>query len=217
VLIVCFVVVGGVYLWDASIAPDQLWAMRRFVPIVLPGFVLFAIVVVEWLFTRARRFGPVAGTALAIVLMAWPVSTTLPVRAERTQPGMLDTINATCRALGPDAAVVVLPGESQLYRQIPQTLRGFCNVPVAIREDGFNAEGLGALARRWRAEGHVLKLFADDPERIHELFPNASAQTVATARNDHLLVQTLDRPPRHYMARVDAFVIATVPLGSNAE
>ena len=210
---VCFAAVGGVYLYDASITPDQLWAMRRFVPIIIPALVLFAVVVIERVARRARPFGPLAAATFGAALIAWPLSTTVPVRDERTQPGMLAAVTTTCRALGHKAAVVVLPGSSQLYRQVPQVLRGFCGVPVAIRTDALDASAIEALARRWRADGRVLRVFADSPARITELFPNAKTRTVATPSNDQLLEQTLDRPPRHYMTRVDAFVIATVPLG----
>jgi hypothetical protein len=208
-------VVGGVYLWNANITPDQLWVMRRFVPVVIPGFVLFAVIVIDRIAHRLRGLGgPLLGAALAVLLVAWPLSATLPVRGEQTQPGMLDAVRATCRALGRDAAVVVLPGQSQLYRQVPQALRGFCAVPVAIRRDEFDVGDFEILARRWRAEGRVLHVFADAPPRITALFPNARPRTVATAKNGHLLVQTLDRPPRHYMSRVDSFVIAAVPLNA---
>jgi hypothetical protein len=210
-IVATFALVGGVYLYDASIAPDQLWAMRRFVPIVIPGFVLFAVVVVELLVRRSRRVGVVVGAAIVVFLVAWPVSATVPVREERTQPGMLHAVTATCRALGRDAAVVVLPGASQLYRQIPQALRSFCNIPVATRTADFGGADFATLARRWRAEGRVLRVFADDPQRITDLFAGARPRTVLTVRNDRLLEQTLTRPPRHYTTRIDAFVIATVP------
>ena len=212
----CFVFAGGVYIYDASITPDQLWAMRRFVPIVIPAFVLFAVVVVERLVRRSRPLHFVTGLVIASFIVAWPLSATLPVRGERTQPGMLDAVKATCRAIGRDAAVVVLPGETPLYRQVVQPLRGFCNVPVAISTDDFAAGDFATLASRWRADGRVLRVFADDPARITELFPAASTRTVAAPRNVRLLEQTLDRPPRNYMTRVDAFVIATVPLDPRA-
>jgi hypothetical protein len=214
-LVVCFAVVGGVYLWNASITPDQLWVMRRFVPIVLPGFVLFAVIVIDRLARRVRLVGPLTAAAVAVLLVAWPFSATLPVRDERTQPGMLDAVTATCRALGRKAAVVVLPGRSQLYRQVPQALRGFCAVPVARSTDAFGVADLELLARRWHAAGRVLHVLADAPVRITELLPNARPRIVVTARNDDLLVQTLDRPPRHYMSRSDSFVIATVPLAAS--
>jgi hypothetical protein len=211
-IVATFALVASVYLYDASIAPDQLWAMRRFVPIVIPGFVFFAVVVVDRLVRRSQGVGTLVGVAIAVLLVAWPVSATLPVRDERTQTGMLDAVTATCRALGRDAAVVVLPGTSQLYRQIPQALRSFCNVPVATRTDDFGVADFETLARRWRAEGRVLRVFADDPQRVTDLFPGVTPRTVVTVRNDRLLEQTLTRPARHYMTRVDAFVIATVPV-----
>ena len=39
------VVIAGcaaVYLWDPAVYPDHYWAIRRFVPVVIPGFVLYA-------------------------------------------------------------------------------------------------------------------------------------------------------------------------------
>jgi hypothetical protein len=212
-LIVCLGAVGGVYLMNASITPDQLWVMRRFVPVVVPGFVLFAVVLLDRMVRRAPRWGLLPAGLLAALFVAWPLSATLPVRDETTQPGMLDAVAATCRALGPHAAVVVLNGGSQLYRQIPQTLRSFCNVPVAIREDRFDNTQFAVLARRWQAHGRVLKVFAESPAHIAQVLPNARPRTVAKPINDHLLDQTVDRPPRRYMSRVDEFVIATVPLG----
>lgn len=41
------VIVGGfsaLYLWNPSISPDHFWAIRRFVPVVIPGFIFFASV-----------------------------------------------------------------------------------------------------------------------------------------------------------------------------
>jgi hypothetical protein len=211
-----FAAAGSVYLYDASIAPDQLWAMRRFIPIVIPGFVLFAVLIIDRLVRRSSPPALLAAVALGVLVVAWPLSATLPVRNERTQPGMLAAVEATCNAIGQNAAVVVLPGKSQVYRQIPQPLRGFCNVPVAIRQASLDTADLETLARRWRDAGRVLHVLADDPARITELLPNARPRVVATPRNDQLLEQTLNRPPRHYMTRVDAFVVATVPLSGGA-
>jgi hypothetical protein len=210
-----FGVVATIYLWNASITPDQLWAMRRFVPIVIPGFLLFAVVALEFLLHRAGRVGVGATVLLAIAFVAWPLSATLPVRDEVTEPGMLDAVHATCRALGPHAAVVMLNGPTQLYRQAPQALRGFCGVPVAVRTNAFDDTRLAELARRWRADGRVLYVVADSPARVTRTLPNARPQVVATVTSDHLLDQTVDRPPRTYVHARDQFVIAAVPLAQS--
>ncbi|HEY5011674.1 MAG TPA: hypothetical protein VIK61_03090, partial [Acidimicrobiia bacterium] len=213
-LVVCFVVVATVYVWNANITPDQLWVMRRYLPIVIPGFVLFAAVLIERAIWRYAGLALLPAAVLAVLLVAWPVSATVPVRDETTQPGMLGAVTSTCRALGPRAAVVVLNRGSPLYRQIPQVLRGYCNVPVATRTDDFDDTQFAALARRWRTEGRVLKVFATNTGRITQIFPGVHQRVVATPSNDSLLDQTLDRPPRHYISRLDSFVIATVPVGS---
>jgi len=211
-LTVAFGVVALVYLWNPSITPDQIWAARRFMPIVIPGFLLFAVLMLEWCLRRLSRAGVVVAVALSIAFVAWPLSATLPVRDEHTQPGMLDAMHATCTALGPHAAVVLLNGNSQLYRQIPQALRGFCGVPVATRTDEFDDSTFADLARRWRADGRVLYVLADSTARIRQAIPDAHPIITATATNDRLLDQTVDRPPRTYIKRLDTFVVAAVPL-----
>ena len=44
-------------LWDPRTVPDQPWASRTLVPLVLPGFILCAVWVAAWLDRRARERG----------------------------------------------------------------------------------------------------------------------------------------------------------------
>lgn len=44
-------------LYLPSITPDQPWASRRLVPVVIPGLILLAVWGVRWLRDRARRMG----------------------------------------------------------------------------------------------------------------------------------------------------------------
>jgi hypothetical protein len=214
-LAVGFGVVATIYLWNASITPDQLWAMRRFVPIVIPGFLLFAVYALHWLARRTGRLGVGAGALLAVAFVAWPLSATLSVRDEVTQPGLLDAVEATCHVLGPHAAVVVLNGPSQLYRQAPQALRGFCNVPVAVRTNRFHDGDLATLAREWRADGRVLYVVGDSVPRVRAALPDAKPTIAFTPANHHFLDQTVDRPPRTYVDVVGTpFVVARVPTQS---
>lgn len=51
--------VGGfsvLYLYDPNISPDHFWANRRFVPIIIPGFVFFAFFTLEYLINILRKF-----------------------------------------------------------------------------------------------------------------------------------------------------------------
>ena len=65
-------VAGPLYLWDTNITPDQLWASRRFVPFVLPLFVIAAVWALDLGLAhlptrRARRVG--LGIAVAFGLV----------------------------------------------------------------------------------------------------------------------------------------------------
>jgi hypothetical protein len=212
VVTISFCSVGAIYIWNASITPDQLWVMRRFVPIVIPGFVLGAGIVIEAVARKFGRRGFAGAAIIAVLTIAWPISADLPVWAETTQPHALDALKTTCRALGPHAAVVVIPSDDAFHLVVPQALRGFCGLPVALRRDGFTPDDFVVLARRWKAEGRVLSVIADAPDQITDLLPNARPRLVASTTNHHLLEQTLDRPPRHYQTQTFSFVIATVPL-----
>ncbi len=68
-------------LWTPNTVPDQPWASRVLVPLVLPGFVLCAVWVAAWLGRRARERGAgLAAVALAaacfVVALAVPTAVT---------------------------------------------------------------------------------------------------------------------------------------------
>jgi hypothetical protein len=211
-LLTTFSVTGAVYLWNANITPDQLWSMRRYLSIVIPGFLLFGVVVMQWLAARLGKWGIGAAALLAVAAIAWPLSASLPVRSETTQPGMLDAINATCHALGPHAAVIIAKGDDTFHAQVPQAIRSFCNVPVALTHDNFDPSEYGVLARRWKAEGRTLQIVGDTTVGVAATAPGLQPRLIASVVNRHALEQTLARPPRHYTTTKFSFVIATVPL-----
>ena len=53
-LIVVFGGYGCLYIWNPSISPDHFWAIRRFVPVIIPGFVFFAF----WGFSQVLKKAP---------------------------------------------------------------------------------------------------------------------------------------------------------------
>ncbi|MGF9713244.1 hypothetical protein [Paenibacillus naphthalenovorans] len=53
-----FIVIVGatsVYLYDPSISPDHFWAVRRFVPIIIPGVIILAIYGLDYIFKSIRH------------------------------------------------------------------------------------------------------------------------------------------------------------------
>ena len=100
---------GGVtalYLWNPNVVPDQVWAARRFVTAAIPLFLICAGLAVDELSSTvgslvrnpAWRRGIIPIAAAGIV--AFPLSTTLPVANFRTGSSFLPTLEAACSKIG---------------------------------------------------------------------------------------------------------------------
>ena len=218
------------YLYRPSITPDQIWATRRFVPAALPIIVLAAFGVLCLLarhdrfgFTNARR---VVAVVLGVAAIAYPLHVINNVSRMTQQRGFHTTVMAVCKTVGKNGAIVVPQESSLTWLYDPQTLRSFCNVPVAIMLSGqkshfaprlpdgrLDADVLRTLAQDWAREHRVLYLVAAGPRTINKLFPGLPLRGVRVGRNPHLLEQTLVTRPDSYKPEKLAFAIARVPLG----
>lgn len=188
------------YVARPSITPDHLWVMRRYLPMVLPAVAIAIAAALSWLtrLTR-RRFGGwsalVAGAGLLAVLVpATAAGASIP-RA-RVQAGALAAVHTLCRNAGPDAAIAVVP-TSNLGIIAPQTLRGFCGVPVAALNRATDPN-VGEYASEWRRDGRTLYLAAASPELATGLAPGARpvAHVIVDDRFDP--ARTLTSRPRGY-------------------
>lgn len=174
-------VVAAVYLWRPSITPDHLWAMRRFVPVVLPlGFVVMAWSV-RFLIRKVRQ--PMATVAFGAVMAMAIVSSVAagwPVASIGTQVGVRNLIAEICQAL-PTNAVVLFDDSA---RVMAGPVRTMCGVPVSasaetgigdrLEEAGFRpvrlstqatcASELGAFEVRYEYPERTLEGTPDGPE-----------------------------------------------------
>jgi hypothetical protein len=193
---------GLLYWWNPSITPDHLWATRRFVPAVLPGLAVMAVVPVAVVASRAsidRRVRHGAVALLALALLVPPAMTTWPLRWQRTQYGYLNPVREACDMLPEDAAVVVLGGYAQAT--LLHTLRSWCEVPVAGQGDAVDGDSIVEVAEQVRRNGHRLTLLSMDPDHFQTFLHATGEQPQATnAAQDRWLVQpTVDRPPDSYV------------------
>jgi len=58
------------YLWKIQANPHQIYAMRRYVPAVLPFFIISAVYFIEWLLRHRRRWIVYSGLVLAVLWLA---------------------------------------------------------------------------------------------------------------------------------------------------
>src|SRR4029079_16408402 len=130
--------------------------------LTLLGFGLVAALVRS----RPRRLPRAAPVTLAVIIavagIVAPLRAIQPVPHLAEQRRQLLALRHACHRTGTDAAIVVLQSPTGLLTQwAPQTLRGWCNVPVAamVPTAGTKA-ALGQLAASWARDGRRLWVVA---------------------------------------------------------
>jgi hypothetical protein len=209
-VVVSFLALAGViYVWAPSITGYQIWAMRRYVPLVLPGIALLAGVGVDRILTvSSLRFGRLSaglvGAAGALLLVVPAGAATVPVRELREQAGFLRVAESACGAAGRRGVFVVTGSFASV---VPQTLRSWCGAPTAIVTPNESLAELQALARAWGAECRPLILVAAPASAItrYRTVVGPVAET-PTAINPRRLERTLVRRP-------DGYVVERLSLG----
>jgi hypothetical protein len=144
---------SAVVLWQPATVPDQPWASRRLVPLVIPGLILCAVWASACLRDRARARGAsrgavsvVAGFCVLALLVPAAATTfgagityeskTRGVHAsadglalKRTGQGEAAAVQSLCSSIGASASVVIV--DAQIAQEFSQTIRGMCGLPVA--------------------------------------------------------------------------------------
>jgi hypothetical protein len=215
--LVALLVVLGVpsllYLVRPSITPDQIWAMRRFLPAVLPGALLFAGWLAARLVTAARGPWWRAGAwgVVGLVLLAPPATWgTLVLTPEYT--GRVDQVGQLCALTEGRKVVVVRATDPPLL----PTLRIMCDADVVELPAPASPQQLADIREAWGDEVLVVAMSADAVPGLP-----ASAPTLATpmARWPHSLYPSLS-PVRFtstiWVAEVapDGSVVPVAPLAS---
>lgn len=113
------------YLFRPSINPDHIWAMRRFLPIVIPALIVFGCLVVARLAGRHSLVRGVVTLLLAIPILL----TSIPVGLDPEFEDGGATVEAICGGLGAEAVVLFTgPSARALSDSLMPLLRGWCGV-----------------------------------------------------------------------------------------
>jgi hypothetical protein len=210
---------SAIYLWRPNISSDQIWVMRRYLFSALPLLTLLAFGLVVALLRvvpgQIPRAIPIAAAVLiAAAAVAFPISTVKGVRDMTEQRGDPRALRDACNIMGDHAAVVLLQSPTGLlYEWAPQTIRDWCNVPVAVMATTVpdrRAE-LERLASQWSKAGRTLWVVADLPATINGVLPAAAIHSTPVVTNPYLLQRTLLQRPSHYAAEPFSLLLAPVP------
>ena len=188
-------ITAGLYLLQPSITPDQIWAMRRYVPVVLPGVALGAAFVLGIVLTRLpQRLRLPVAAVVAVLAFAPVLFISRPFLTVREGNGQLGEVQAVCRALPANAAVVVVGNFSVRYAQ---TVRSFCGVPV-VTQPKVGPGRLNSAVPALRAHGKELYLLAADD--LRNALPAeagvAGPPTVFSEIGLRIYARALETPPR---------------------
>jgi hypothetical protein len=205
------------FLWRPAVTPDQVWAAGRFLPAVFPAMILLTFgVLYHFAIGSGSEFASQRSSiaiVVGVVAVAVPFVTVKDVSRMTEQRGLFSAVSRTCDTLPSDSAVVVVPEVTSFASlTIPQTLRGFCNVPVAVMKNPVNPNAVRRLAREWRDDGKQLYVVTEYAQTIRQIFPRARVHSSPRKRNPHRLEQTLTRRPSRYSPESFQLSTALVPI-----
>jgi len=197
-------------LWRPSTTPDQPWASRQLVPVLIPGLIVAAIWVCAVLALRARERGAgmvavsAAVACFVAALAVPPVITTFGIGGkrvvspasypassapafQRTGVGQLDAITSLCGAIPGGSPVLLL--DQVAARRFTQVIRGMCGIPAGVMAGAAPAQ-VAEVMRQIMRTGHQAVLLATRPA---ELTPYGGTPSrvvdLTTIQDAHVLTQ----------------------------
>ena len=209
-------------LWQPFTVPDQPWASRRLVPIVIPGMIVLATWTTAWLSRRARERGAGSVTAgfvgaFCVGAMLLPAVTTSfgfglthsgvggglhpsagGLAQHRVGAGQTQAVRGLCSAIGRSSSVVIV--DQHLAENFTQVIRGMCGVPVAWMAKGTRSSQLDAvLAAIVRDGRHAVILGARESEVSGFGGSPLEVMKLFTTQESHELTQAAGAPwPARY-------------------
>jgi hypothetical protein len=195
------------YIARPSISPDHLWAMRRYLPVVLPVMTIAAAAAAIWLtglLARWRSWTRVPATVVLVAAMLVPAARAgKPLYDAQMQRGAIDAVHEICRTVGRDGAVAIEP-DALLASVLPQPVRGFCGVPAAGVQRNPE-ETLADSARAWKRQGR--QLYVASAKRSPRVGPTGTATEVA-----HMTISDAKEPARVFGRRPVTYVPRPVEI-----
>ncbi len=198
---------GAVYWWGPRNTPDHIWVMRRFLPVILPGLVLFAVFAVVYATAKLadhwRRPIVVAATLAIVTSAALP---TMPVWLMREQHGFDLGLVALCDRLPGNSSVVVV-GDFE-GQALPQAIRSWCGLPAArLAVPQLTASALEQIEASTRAVGRdlaVVTIRAEEADKLTSLL-GQPLHVTDTIVAESRLEPTVERRPSRYMDSDEEF------------
>lgn len=202
-----------VYLVDPSIFPDQIWASRRFLPIVMPGLIILAVLSTEAIMrlrNKKLNYQFVAG-ALAALILIGPIFVTRDLFTAR-EATWLSPLKTTCNSLEPDSAVVWL---GRARTELIEPTKAFCGVdaegygPLFNRSTAISKETLVSIYNRATEQGKspIVGLFGSDVSLLPDSLTNVSPLVGFSYQQ---IEATHTTPPKKIISQSESIIVGTI-------
>ncbi len=223
-LLLCglFVILGTslVYFVKPSIFPDQIWASRRMLPVIMPGIVIFGVYMLSVISGKIKlsslRFKNTLIIIASLGLIIAPLTTSRPLLKTRNT-AEYGVIPGLCANL-PSNAVLIWVGAARL--QAVQPTRTYCNVEAYAYS--FNAadyktvykpntKKLAEIAKVARSHG-VIPFLGVYSDQLEDLIPiNAQKYFKEVSNfNSHKLISSNINPPQYAYDTRAGMSLATI-------
>lgn len=110
-----------------SITADQIWAIRRFLPIIIPLLCVLAAIGLYQLFAQSMKFKKTLIGLSVLALLLPPAYISAPFVTHKELAGKYQQLQKLCSLL-PSNAAVLLVGSNGI--NMTQTIRTYCHVPA---------------------------------------------------------------------------------------
>ena len=196
--------VATVYLNRTGIFPDQIWAVRRFMPVVIPGLLVGTAAALGAVARRGRG-GVVAASASWLLIMGTTAAASAPLVAKAEYAGELTEVLAVCARLGSDGALLLEGGYPNLG--YVQPFRSFCDVPVQTATELTPALLAGA---QHAAATHGRRLYVGAVVGAVPPAERRDSLTLVTASRMQMWDKPFGVAPRGVVAYVRSVYLGTV-------
>jgi hypothetical protein len=218
VFMLAFLSTAVLYFNLPKITPDQIWAVRRFLPIIFPSLILFAFSLVNYLdskYIQRFPFPKIAIFLVSVALLASPLYTAHRY-VRHADSRQLTFLKDTCDAI-PEDSVVLWLGDT---RQLSVSAYLYCDIE-SIGYRGLyavdnlpNEDTLAEIAQV--AEDYGLTPFVAlfDSQKVDILYDDRQLdnfQKVSTGEYK-LMQRTLTAPPRGIMTIRDSILLGQIEL-----
>jgi hypothetical protein len=106
------------YLYDPSITPDHYWAIRRFVPIVIPGFILFCMFGLDNIsnYIKNRIWQNVLIAVISMSLLVFTYYIDKPIAAHAENDGYWQQLSVLAKTIPDDGIILAEKNDtSEIY------------------------------------------------------------------------------------------------------